>query len=283
MKLAVSNIAWRPADRDLAYAILRDHGVEGLEIAPGLFFDGAADPFDPSADEVAAALGPMERAGLQLVSMQSLLFGVSGAALFEGDAARERLITAMLRTIALAERLAIPNLVFGSPRQRVIPANMMVAEAENSAVATFRRLGDAAAKARTCIAIEANPEAYGTNFLNRVAQAEAFVRKVDHDAIRLIVDVGTLHMNGDFDQIEDIAGRALDVISHVHMSEPDLAPAPADIDQATRIFCALARSGYQHWTSIEMRAPESRPLDLLDHSVAKLTRAAVIAKVGTGI
>jgi sugar phosphate isomerase/epimerase len=281
MKLAVSNIAWQPADRDAAYAILRDHGIDGLEIAPGLFFDGAGDPFVPTIEELSAALAPMERAGLRLVSMQSLLFGVAGAALFEGETARERLVAAMMRAIGLAERLSIPNLVFGSPRQRVIPADMTNSEAEEIAVATFRRLGDAAARARTCIAIEANPEAYGTNFLNRVAQAEAFVRQVDHEAIRLIVDVGALHMNGDFEQIEDIAVRALDVISHVHMSEPDLAAAPADIDQAARIFCALAKPGYRQWISIEMRAPESMPLKILEQSVARLARAAAIADAGT--
>lgn len=282
MKLAVSNIAWEPADRDAAYAILRSHGIEGLEIAPGLFFRDAADPFAPTGQDIAAALLPMERAGLQLVSMQSLLFGVTGAALFEGEAARARLIAAMLRAIGLAERLGIPNLVFGSPRQRVIPAGMPAAEAEAIAVAAFRGLGDAAARAGTSIAIEANPQAYGTNFLNRVAEAEAFVRKVDHAAIRLIVDVGALHMNSDFDQIENIAERARDMISHVHMSEPELAPAPAEMEQAARVLSALSVAGYRGSCSIEMRAPEVSPLGILDEAVARLAGAAKLAGEGRG-
>jgi sugar phosphate isomerase/epimerase len=282
VKLAVSNIAWQAADRDAAYATLRSHGIDGLEIAPGLFFDSAADPFAPTADELAAALGPMQRAGLGLVSMQSLLFGVSGAALFEGEAARERLIEAMLRAIGLAARLGIPNLVFGSPRQRVIPADMSPAEAETIAIATFRRLGDAAVRVGSCIAIEANPQAYGTNFLNRVPEAEAFVRMVDHEAIRLIIDVGALHMNGDFDQIEEIVTGARDVISHVHMSEPQLAPAPADTEQAARVLSALAKAGYRRSCSIEMRVPEALPLDTLEQCVVRLTAAARSAQGDEG-
>ena len=274
MRLAVSNIAWLPGDRDAAYAILRAHGIKGLEIAPGLFLDGARDVFAPTDEEVAGALRATRRAGLELVSMQSLLFGVSGAALFEGDGPRERLEAAMLRAIGLAKRLAIPNLVFGSPKQRVIPPGMSGAEAEDIAIATFRRLGDAAAGAGTRIAIEANPRAYGTNFLNRVSEAETFVRKVDHEAIRLIVDVGALHMNGDFDQIEEFAQLGHDVISHVHMSEPDLAPAPADVMEAARVFSALSRVGYAGWCSIEMRAPPLEPLRLLEASVARLVEAA---------
>jgi sugar phosphate isomerase/epimerase len=274
MKLAISNIAWAPADRDAVYAMLRDQGISGLEIAPGLFLDGAADVYAPSGSEIAAALEPVRRAGLELVSMQSLLFGVSGAALFEGDEARRRLEQAMLRVIGLAERLAIPNLVFGSPKQRIVPAGMTLPEAEEIAVASFRRLGDAAAQAGTRIAIEANPKAYGTNFLNRVPEAEAFVRKVDHDAIRLIVDVGALHMNGDFDLIENIATGARDVISHVHMSEPDLAPAPADMMAAARVLSAMSAAGYAGWYSIEMRTPPADPLAIVEQSVARLVAAA---------
>ena len=131
---------------------------------------------------------------------------------------------------------------------------------------------------RSCIAIEANPKAYGTNFLNRVPETEAFVRKVDHPAIRLIVDVGALQMGGDFDQIEAIAEQTRDVISHVHMSEPDLEPAPADEKRAARVLAALSRQGYRGACSIEMRAPEQAPMDILDRSVARLAAAAKMAE-----
>lgn len=274
MKLAVSNIAWAPADRDAAYAILRGAGITGLEIAPGLFFDGAADVFVPTEADVEAALGAMRAAGLELVSMQSLLFGVEGAALFEGEAALERLRTGMDRAITLAGRVGIPNLVFGSPRQRNIPDGLDPLAAEALAVDAFRRFGDAAARAGTRISVEPNPAAYGTNFLNRVAQAEAFVRRVDHPAITLIVDVGALHMNGDFDTVEAVAGRAAALVSHVHISEPNLDPAPARVDQAARVMTAMTEAGYRGWFSIEMKARPEPGLDALEASVARLVTAA---------
>jgi sugar phosphate isomerase/epimerase len=276
MRLAVSNIAWAPADRDAAYAILSAAGVTGLEIAPGLFFDGAADVFVPTAAEVEAALGAMRDAGLQLVSMQSLLFGVEGAALFEGEASLERLRAGMDRAITLAGRVGIPNLVFGSPRQRNIPDGMDPRAAETSAVEVFRRFGDAAARAGTRISVEPNPAAYGTNFLNRIAEAEAFVRHVDHPAITLIVDVGALHMNGDFDTVEAVAGRAVDMVSHVHISEPNLDPAPARADQAARVMTAMTGAGYTGWFSIEMKARPEPGLDALEACVARLVTAAAM-------
>ena len=49
MKFAVSNIAWLYAERLDAYAMLRDYGFSGLEIAPSLLFAEENDPFAPSA------------------------------------------------------------------------------------------------------------------------------------------------------------------------------------------------------------------------------------------
>ncbi|MDP2258239.1 MAG: sugar phosphate isomerase/epimerase family protein [Caulobacter sp.] len=277
MKLAVSNIAWSPADRDAAYAILRAAGITGLEIAPGLFFDGAADVFAPTDAEAEAALGAMRKASLELVSMQSLLFGVEGAALFEGEAGLDRLRAGIDRAITLAGRVGIPNLVFGSPRQRNIPDGMDRAVAEVLAIDVFRRFGDAAARAGTRISVEPNPAAYGANFLNRVAEAEAFVRRVAHPAITLIVDVGAMHMNGDFDSIEAVAGRAVGLVSHVHISEPNLDPAPARADQAARVMTAMTGAGYRGWFSIEMKARPEPGLAALEVSVARLVAAAATA------
>lgn len=278
MKLAVSNIAWPAADREGAYAILRAAGIRGLEIAPGLMFDGAANPFDPTEAEAGPRIAAMREAGLELVSMQSLLFNVQGAALFEGDEALDRFRLGLRNAIGLAGRFSIPNLVFGSPRQRNIPDGMAPEAAERLALDVFRDLGDAAAKAGTRLAMESNPAAYGTNFLNTMAQAEAFVRRVNHPAITLMLDIGSMHMNGDFDQIEDVVSGAVDLISHVHVSEPDLAPAPADVAQAARAFSALNRAGYAGWCSIEMKSPVAAPLDNLSGSVDRLLAAAASAR-----
>lgn len=276
MKLAVSNIAWPAHERDAAYAILAHAGFTGLEIAPGLFLADAADPFAPTDAEVERALAPMQAAGLALVSMQSLLFGVSGAALFEGEEPRARLVAAMERAIGLAERLGIPNLVFGSPRQRAYPESMSAQQAQDQAADVFRSLGDRALAAGTRIAMEPNGRAYGTNFLNRIEEAEAFVRRVDHPAVVLNFDIGALHMEGDFDRVEAIAAQALDTIGHVHVSEPQLAPAPADPAQAARAIQALRKAGYTGWFSIEMAAT-STPLDDLAASVARLQTALSLA------
>lgn len=278
MKFAVSNIAWRPEERLSAYATLAEHDVHGLEIAPGLLFDGAEDVFVPDAALAHDRMAEIADAGLTLVSMQSLLFGVEGAALFESHAALARLINGMKRAIDLAGRFEVPNLVFGSPKQRVIPETMPRAQATEHAAAVFEQLGDYAAEAGTVIAIEANPAEYGTNFLTEAEAVAEFVQQVQHPAVRMIFDVGAMHLNRAFDQSGDFIIEQSEILSHVHISEPFLEPAPASAEDAATVLKALAAARYDHWISIEMKATPVDSVDQMGQAVRRLQDAAELAK-----
>ncbi|MEO8241900.1 MAG: sugar phosphate isomerase/epimerase family protein [bacterium] len=272
MKLAVSNIAWTVAQRLDAYAILADAGFGGLEIAPGLFFDGEDDVFCPSETAGRRALAEIRAAGLELVSMQALLFGVQGAALFGAAPERARFRTGLERAIDLAGRFGIPNLVFGSPAQRRIPDGLEPDEARLIATDMFRDLGMRAAAAGTVIAIEANPVAYGTNFLNTLEQARAFVETVAHPSIKVILDVGAMVMNAESSVVTGLA-QTMPMLSHVHLSQPQLAPALASVDQAAEVLSALNAARYSGAVSIEMKQPPGGLVDLRT-CVAALAQAA---------
>ena len=274
MIFAMSNIAWLPEERHEAYAALADAGFDGLEIAPGLLFAGAEDPMRPDEGRVRDVRTELENHGLRLVSMQSLLFGVDDAALFGSEEQRRRFETAMHRAIDLAGRLHIPNIVFGSPRQRVIPDDMDGSHAHDHAVATFGALANRASKAGTVIAMEPNPADYGTNFLTTLEQAASFVASVDHPALRLNYDLGAVIMNGDGDRAADLARTFISHIHHVHVSEPELAPAPADPAPVAGVLRVLEQGGYDGAVSIEMRRDAERGVVAVRDSIAALVRAS---------
>ena len=255
MNLAMSNIAWSPDERITAYSILSNAGFTGLEIAPGLFFHAADDPFVPIDSVASAALDEVTDAGLRLVSMQSLLFGVSGAGLFGDTDARTAFEKGMIRAIELAGRFGIPNLVFGSPGQRRVPEGMTMDQALKEAAEVFQKLGDAALRADTAIAIEANPTAYGTNFLNTLDQAADFVMQVNHPAVVLILDFGAMHMNSTFHMLIEHIPGIISYLNHVHVSEPNLAPAPEHSSLITPVLQTLRAQGYNEAISIEMKCP----------------------------
>jgi sugar phosphate isomerase/epimerase len=279
MILSVSNIAWAPDERLDAYDLMAEAGLGGLEIAPGLFFAEAADPFVPGAATAELCLAEIAARGLRLVSMQSLLFGVHGAELLGDPAARATFERGMARAIDLAGEFAIPNLVFGSPAQRRIPDGMSADAAWINAISTFRDLGDRAKAAGTRIAMEANPEAYGTNFLTTLEEAQEFVAQVDHPAVALVLDLGAMHMNGAFDTLASRVGALVPLLSHVHVSEPNLAPAPDDTTALAPVIAALHQAGYDRAVSIEMKRPEGG-LAVVNERIQALKRAFETAGVG---
>ena len=268
----MSNIAWLPGERLEAYAILAEAGLTGLEVAPGLLFHAAEDAFDPDPATARVAMREVEAAGLTLVSMQSLLFGVEGAALFGTAAERAAFEHGMRRAITLAGRIGIPNCVFGSPMQRRVPEGMAMADAMEQAADVFRSLGDSAAAAGTRITIEANPAAYGTNFCTTLDEADTLVALIDHPAIALILDLGAMHMNGAFASVPDRLPALTPSLNHVHVSEPHLAPAPADAAALAPVLRALRAEGYAKAVSIEMKRPE-HGLAEVRRSVARLVAA----------
>lgn len=277
MKLAVSNIAWSPNEAEDAYALLQAHGFTGLEIAPGLAFAGEADAFRPSAGAVHRLRASLDRHGLQLCSMQSLLFGVTGAQLFGTREERERIEAGLGRAIELADTLGVPNLVFGSPGNRAYPEAMGEERAHAEAADLFRRLGDHALRGGTRLAIEPNPAVYDTNFLTTVEAAARFVSALDHPGVTLNFDIGALIANGEVPQAGALFDLAGPRVSHVHISEPQLAAAPADSQSLATILASLTGRAYADWYSIEMRAPASGALEQLEESLAATRRAFVMA------
>ena len=277
MRLAISNIAWRPQEREAVYGILAEQGVRGLEIAPSQAFAEEADPVAPSAAAISEFVREIGRRSLNLVSMQSLLFGVDDAYLFGSKSQRERFEGGLARAVALAGRLGIPNLVMGSPANRAIPDSMDRAGAEQVAIDVFRRLGDLCLVAKAKLALEPNPAAYGTNFLNTIGETLTFVQRIKHPAVSVNFDIGSLHMNGEMDMGGEYFARAGPLVSHVHISEPNLDPTPRDVGEFEALARAILAHGYGGWFSIEMRAVGDHNLAGVRAAVAACSRALAAA------
>jgi D-psicose/D-tagatose/L-ribulose 3-epimerase len=166
--------------------------------------------------------------------------------------------------------------VFGSPKNRVrgdLPLNT----AMSIACDFFQELGGAAASHGVSLCIEANPAAYGCDFVTTTAEAVELCRRVNHPAIRVNGDLGGMTMSGETPalSLED-AGPW---IGHFHASEPQLAElgtAGADHAGAAR---GLEAIGYDGWVSIEMR--DTGDLASVDRAVARAKAAYGTARDAT--
>ena len=246
MKLAMSAIAWEPHEDEAAAHILREHGFTGVELAPTKIFprpDAVTDA------EVAACREAWEQRGLRIVALQALLFGRPDLTVF-GDS-RQRTLDYLTGVVRLGGRLGAGALVFGSPRNRA-RGSLPARDAWRSAVDFFRALGATAAEAGTCLCIEPNPPRYGADFITTSEEALRLVEEVASPGFGLHLDAACAVLAG-----EDFPARlraSAQVLRHVHVSEPDLAPVHrgGSIDLRA-MSTALREIGYAGWISVEMK------------------------------
>lgn len=243
LKFSISNIAWAAHDDERMFKFLSEHGFGGLEIAPTRIF-----PVDPYLDLMRArrfADHLRKDYSLVICSMQSIWFGRSERVF--GTAEDRRILTNYTElALCFAEAVGVSNLVFGNPKNRRQDSpNLMDA----SGLDFMREIAEAALCHGTIISLEPNPETYGTNWVTSTLQAFDLVRAVNHPALRVNFDLGTVLING-----EDLSTLAdnFDLIHHVHVSEPGLEPVvPRAIHRdLARI---LSDHGYDGWISIEMK------------------------------
>ncbi|NHC15527.1 sugar phosphate isomerase/epimerase family protein [Motilibacter deserti] len=251
MSLAFSNIAWPVEDDSAAFEVLVEAGYPGLEVAPTRIWD---EPLEVPAAEVAAFRRTVERTGLRIVAMQSLLFRRPDLQVFGSAESRSALHDHLAGMARLAAGLGATRLVFGSPGNRK-RGDIPMAEAMERAVEVFAPLAKEAEEVGVCFCIEANPTAYGCDFLVNAVESTAFVRAVGSPGVRLHLDSACMALGGD-DAAERVRDGA-DVLAHVHASAPQLGEVGPDtgVDHE-RLATALREAGYAGSVSVEMRAQE---------------------------
>lgn len=245
MKLSISNIAWAPEQDASMYALLVSLGYCGLEIAPTRLFPEL--PYAHLSDARACSEALRVRYGLRVCSMQSIWFGRTER-LFGDAAERDALLNHTKQAVLFAEALECPNLVLGSPKNRVLPDDSL----RPLAVAFLREAGAFAALHGSVIAIEPNPDIYGTNFINTTKEAFSLCREVDCPGCKVNADLGAMIYNG-----EPIAllREQIDLVHHIHVSEPMLEPI-----ERRALHAELRALDYDGWISIEMKRPDDPAL-----------------------
>lgn len=255
MQLTISNIAWRRADDAAIAELLRELGVDAIEVAPTTIWPR---PLEVTEAEAAGYRSWWERRGIRIVALQALLFGRPDLQLFGTREDRAILLQYLVGIFRLAAWLGAGPLVFGSPRNRTAGD---LPEDERSRIAThfFRQAGEAASHAGVVLCIEPNPREYDCDFVTSVADARTLVDDVNSAGFALHLDTGALTLAGD---PPDAICRGT-APRHFHISEPYLAPVggKSSVDHAA-CAAALRHAGYTGYCSIEMRAPSEDPLPL---------------------
>lgn len=265
MRLAISNIAWEPAQDEEIAGLLKRYDVDAIDIAPGKYFP---DPINASDLDVSRVRHWWEDRGIEITGMQSLLFGTVGLNLFGTPTVQQAMLAHLAAVCRIASGLGATRLVFGSPRNRD-RGELNDEQALQLAVPFFRQLGDIARSQGVFICLEPNPACYGANFMTDSAATAHVVEAVAHPSIRMQLDTGALVINGE-DPAEVLRESGM-LIGHVHASEPDMVTLGDSQMDHRPAADALRHYLPGHVVSIEMLASKQEA-----HEVA-IERALQVA------
>lgn len=257
MKLAISNIAWELENSDKVYKLMIKNNFIGLEIAPTKFFP--ENPYLIKFETLKTLKSFFEKNKLELVSMQSILFGKSELVLFEDNDKREKLLSYLKEGVLFAKNLGIKNMVFGNPKNRISTSKKDWEVGLNF----FRKLGEFAFENNVTIGIEANPVIYGGNFLTTTEEAIKFVLECNSVGVGLNLDLGTIIQNNE--KLEILNTIPIGKISHVHISEPYLNLISKENESLHKeLFKYLKKEKYNNYISIEMKYIEENNLQNIE-------------------
>ena len=166
--------------------------VDAIDIAPKKYF---YDPAMASNDAIARVRDYWADNGVEITGMQSLLFGAANlnTSAPRGQNATLQRLSSVCR---IAAGLGATRLVFGSFKNRD-RTGLSDVEALDMAVPFFERLGEVAQSNGVLICLEPIPGSICANFLTTTAQAARVVAAVNHKAIRMQLDTGTLSVNNE--------------------------------------------------------------------------------------
>ena len=214
-QLAISNIAWLKDDDEAVYTAMQQAGFTGLELAPTRIFSEA--PYENLTSALLFGGYLKNRWGFSVPSLQSIWYGQKGNIFNPADT--EPLLDYTAQAFQFAHSLNCPSLVFGCPKNRMRPLGGNDAAAE----AFFMQAGNLAAR-------------YGVHLA------------LDNPGLSVNFDLSTVLAQGEKLQtfIDD-----MQYVSHVHISEPGLAPIQKRPEHR-ELALLLGAVGYRGFVSIEM-------------------------------
>ena len=268
MRLAVSNLAFAGSGLDETLSALTSLRVDGIEVAPSIIWPGWAEATDEALREVRDRI---RRAGLGCPSLQSLLYGRPELQLFGGEESRSQLRAHLLYVGRMAAGLGASAMVFGSPKNR-LRGELDDADAQALAAGLLRDVGNALSGSAIALTLEPNPREYGADFLTGLAETADFVRRVDSPGVRLQLDTSSIILNQE--DPAELLPDVIDLVAHVHVSEPFLGDFSDPSPLHGRIARALRDAGWSGWVSLEMRRPDEG-LPAIEHAVG-FVRAAYL-------
>lgn len=246
-KYAICNETFEEMPWDRAFAMAREIGYTGLEIAP---FTLGANALEIGQETKSKMIRAAKAADLEIIGLHWLLAKTNGYHLTTSEAEVRNRTAVYLKDLArLCRDLGGDLMVLGSPQQRNFGAELSHDQAMINACDVLQQVAPTLEELQVRIAVEPLGPQEG-NFLNFASQARQLIDMVDSPMVRLHLDVKAMSSEGK--PIEQIVRENSAYTIHFHANDPNkLGPGMGEVDFVP-ILRALGATQYTGWISVEV-------------------------------
>lgn len=247
MKLSLCNEVIRELPFERQCAVAAELGYAGIELAPFTLGD---DAYRMPAAERVRLRRVLADSGVAVSGLHWLLVAPKGLSITTPDRALwQQTVDVMAALVDLCAELGGVYLVHGSPAQRLLKGQGD--GAAQRAEAAFAAMAPRAEKAGVVYCIE--PLApRETDFVNRVEEAAAIVRRIGSPALRTMIDTSAAAA------AETAAAAELvrqwlptGLIAHVQLNDRNRRGPGQGEDRFLPVLRALKDGGYAGWLAME--------------------------------
>ena len=267
MKIAVSNIGFRPFEHEEELEALYSMDVAAIEVAPSRVWPNTWDGLAPR--DIENYRSTVAGKGIDIVGLHSLLFDHPELGLFGGLQRRTNLLRFFVHLSGICRDLGGYTLIWGGGRMR---GDVALEEAKSVAIDFFGELALQIEAHGTCFCLEPlAPE--DTDFINSVLEAQEIVHAVNQSSLKVQIDAKALAANGEL-RTEIFEAVSKDLV-HYHANEPgfEVLGSSGIVDHSAAGQC-LRTIGYNAYVSLEQKMIDAEnPMALIAESVAVMKEA----------
>jgi len=248
MKLSICNEIFEGWSLAKTFRYVKQLGYDGIEIAPFTIAGNVEKVSKEKRNEIRkeANENKLEVVGTHWVLVTTdknlNLFNKTGET-------NKEAINYLKEVVKFTGEIGGKIVVFGSPKQRSVPSREIFNQAWNSAVLAFKEIGDFAKNEGITVCIEPLSREQ-TNFINNVREANRFIGEVNHENIKLILDVRS--MCDEKRPFNDIIAEGKRNLKHFHSNDCNGYIPGSGSANYKQIVQGLLEVGYSGYLSVEV-------------------------------
>lgn len=254
-KLCVSNICVNKISQLQFATLLKLYGIPNIQIAPTKLIKSWNNLENLD-------LSIYKNIDLNVYAFQSITFTLDNLNIFDISTQND-LFNHLIKVIETAEKNNVKVLVFGCPKNRKILDEKIYNN--KIFIDFFKKIGNYLDNKNIKICLENNSKEYNCNFINTIEECSYFVRKINKNNIKMMVDLGNAVMEkDDWYYLK----KHMDIIYNIDVSHPYMKDYVI-VHESNEIFnLLLKKNNYNNIINLEMLIKDdNNELEILINSL----------------